>query len=112
MQLIGQFIGEFLIRLFSKNPLFFKIIQVLAAILGVANVTINQLASTDLIKNSNILSVLTSGVTLAISITTVVLAQLPKADLVSNEQPGKGLTNSVRKDTSLFQLPNKEGSEY
>jgi hypothetical protein len=81
MTSVANFIAELLNRFFSQKPKFFTIVQVIAAIFAAANVALTQLVSSGLISSTNsIVNALSSGIALAISVTTAIVAQLPKKD--------------------------------
>lgn len=81
---VFQFLAQLIVRLFSKSPWFFRVIQIIAIVLGTANVAVNHLITESTLANSKFLSILSSSVTLAVTITTLVLAQLPVSDNSKN----------------------------
>ncbi len=80
MQPILDFLAQFVARLFSGKPAFFSILQVIAGILAAVNVTLSSLIGSGTIKAGGVTDVLTSGITLAIALTTAIVSQLPKKD--------------------------------
>lgn len=76
-----QFLADLISRLFSSKPWFFKVIQVAAAALGILSIAISKLADAGLLDGSNkIVAAVSSGITVAVSITAIIMAQLPKKD--------------------------------
>ena len=81
MQTIASFIAQLVTRFFSQKPKFFLIVQVIAGIFAAANVLLTQLVNSNVIPSDNkIITALSSGIALAISITTAIVAQLPMKD--------------------------------
>lgn len=70
---IIDFVGELVGRLFSANPKFFKIVQLIAGIFA----ALGGLVATGIIPAGTFLSGLNSGLAYAIELTTAILSQLP-----------------------------------
>lgn len=79
----NNFITEFFHRLFSSNPKFFKIVQIISIVVAVATglPSLFRSAGVDLPEWAGVIE---SKITAIAAIVTAIIAQLPKRDI--NEQ--------------------------
>lgn len=73
------FFAQFLTRLLTRNPVFFKYIQVFCVILGGVSRTIEEIQKTGVVL-PHYLQVIGAGAVQVVSITAIIMAQLPYQD--------------------------------
>ena len=76
---IPDFIKELIARLFSKNPIFFKIIQVISALVVIITGLPEFLTSIGITLPSNLLALENKTIAIA-SIVAMIIAQFPTQD--------------------------------
>lgn len=80
-----NFFVELLKRLFSKNPKFFKWIQIAAIVLGAASVLFSFLESQS-VNLPGWMDVISAAVVKILAAITLLIAQLPNQDPVVSEE--------------------------